>query len=222
MNNWWTDEDRAAFVAKTKVLADQYSEVAAAPLAARQASDGMRSRTFRQAQGARRSVRWPPGGRLTACARWAWSRGLLTCDADPTRTAGRLLRSLSLSKGPAPMWVRRSRTYVCSGLGTFRQAQGAQRSDQCRQGRRLTSVLVGDLSTSSRSAAVGPVSAGPASYVCSGLGTFRQAQGAQRSVRGPPGGRLTTCAPGPFDELKERGFRRAQGAGPSTSSRSGA
>ncbi len=31
MNNWWTDEDRAAFVAKTKVLADQYSEVEVVP-----------------------------------------------------------------------------------------------------------------------------------------------------------------------------------------------
>jgi putative endopeptidase len=31
MNNWWTDEDRAAFVAKTKVLADQYSEVEIVP-----------------------------------------------------------------------------------------------------------------------------------------------------------------------------------------------
>ncbi len=27
MNNWWTDEDRAAFVAKTHVLVDQFSEV---------------------------------------------------------------------------------------------------------------------------------------------------------------------------------------------------
>ena len=31
MNNWWTAEDRAAFVAKTKVLADQYSEVEIVP-----------------------------------------------------------------------------------------------------------------------------------------------------------------------------------------------
>ena len=31
MNNWWTAEDRAAFVAKTKVLADQYSEVEVVP-----------------------------------------------------------------------------------------------------------------------------------------------------------------------------------------------
>ena len=31
MNNWWTDEDRAAFVEKTKVLADQYSEVDVLP-----------------------------------------------------------------------------------------------------------------------------------------------------------------------------------------------
>ena len=31
MNNWWTDEDRAAFVAKTKVLADQYSAVEILP-----------------------------------------------------------------------------------------------------------------------------------------------------------------------------------------------
>ena len=31
MNNWWTDADRAAFVAKTKVLADQYSEVEILP-----------------------------------------------------------------------------------------------------------------------------------------------------------------------------------------------
>ena len=31
MHNWWTDEDRAAFVAKTKVLADQYSAVEILP-----------------------------------------------------------------------------------------------------------------------------------------------------------------------------------------------
>ncbi|MBQ6243607.1 MAG: M13 family metallopeptidase [Bacteroidales bacterium] len=31
MNNWWTDADRAAFVAKTQVLADQYSEVEILP-----------------------------------------------------------------------------------------------------------------------------------------------------------------------------------------------
>ena len=31
MNNWWTDEDRAAFVAKTKVLVDQYGEVEIVP-----------------------------------------------------------------------------------------------------------------------------------------------------------------------------------------------
>ncbi len=31
MNNWWTDEDRAAFVEKTKVLADQYSAVEILP-----------------------------------------------------------------------------------------------------------------------------------------------------------------------------------------------
>jgi putative endopeptidase len=31
MNNWWTAEDRAAFVEKTKVLADQYSEVEVLP-----------------------------------------------------------------------------------------------------------------------------------------------------------------------------------------------
>ena len=31
MNNWWTDEDRAAFVEKTKVLADQFSEVEVVP-----------------------------------------------------------------------------------------------------------------------------------------------------------------------------------------------
>ena len=31
MNNWWTDEDRAAFVAKTKVLVDQYGEVEVVP-----------------------------------------------------------------------------------------------------------------------------------------------------------------------------------------------
>ena len=31
MNNWWTDEDRAAFVAKTKTLADQYSAVEILP-----------------------------------------------------------------------------------------------------------------------------------------------------------------------------------------------
>ena len=31
MNNWWTEEDRAAFVAKTKVLADQYSAVEVLP-----------------------------------------------------------------------------------------------------------------------------------------------------------------------------------------------
>ena len=31
MNNWWTDEDRAAFVEKTKVLANQFSEVEVVP-----------------------------------------------------------------------------------------------------------------------------------------------------------------------------------------------
>ena len=31
MNNWWTDEDRAAFVEKTHVLADQFSEVEILP-----------------------------------------------------------------------------------------------------------------------------------------------------------------------------------------------
>ena len=31
LNNWWTDADRAAFVAKTKVLVDQYSEVEILP-----------------------------------------------------------------------------------------------------------------------------------------------------------------------------------------------
>ena len=31
MNNWWTDADRAAFVAKTHVLVDQYSEVEVLP-----------------------------------------------------------------------------------------------------------------------------------------------------------------------------------------------
>ena len=31
MNNWWTAEDRAAFVEKTKALADQYSEVEVLP-----------------------------------------------------------------------------------------------------------------------------------------------------------------------------------------------
>ena len=31
MNNWWTEEDRAAFVAKTKVLVDQYGEVEIVP-----------------------------------------------------------------------------------------------------------------------------------------------------------------------------------------------
>ena len=31
MNNWWTDEDRAAFVEKTKVLVDQYGEVEVVP-----------------------------------------------------------------------------------------------------------------------------------------------------------------------------------------------
>ena len=31
MNNWWTDEDRAAFVEKTAVLADQYSAVEVLP-----------------------------------------------------------------------------------------------------------------------------------------------------------------------------------------------
>ena len=27
MNNWWTEEDRAVFVEKTKVLVDQFGEV---------------------------------------------------------------------------------------------------------------------------------------------------------------------------------------------------
>ena len=31
MNNWWTEEDRASFVEKTKVLADQYGEVEVLP-----------------------------------------------------------------------------------------------------------------------------------------------------------------------------------------------